>query len=361
MLILDAHLDLSMNAVHWNRDLTRPVSEIRESESARKNEKGRATNTVSLPELRKADVGICLATLIARTNPVGQSPLDHKTQEIAWAFAQGELAYYRALALRGELRQLFHWDDVARHVAQWRADSSHSPIGFILAMEGADCVLGPDDLAQWYASGLRVIGLAHYGPGIYAHGTASNGPLTARGHELLRAMDEMGFVLDATHLADASFWDALEHFKGPVLASHNNCRTLVPGDRQFSDEQIRALVTRQAVIGAVCDAWMLRPDWIYGKTPREAVTLENLVDHMDHICQIAGNANHIAIGSDLDGWYGTEQCPADLDTIADLQKLPEILARRGYSNRDITNVMHGNWLRFFQTALADGAANDELL
>lgn len=354
MLIVDAHLDLSMNALHWNRDITRPVEEIRESETARKSEKGRGTNTVSIPELRKGEIAICLATVIARTNPVGQSPLDHKTQEIAWASAQGQQAYYRALEMCGELRQLFSAKDISRHLEGWQADAEHVPVGYILAMEGADCVLDPDDLARWYEIGLRVIGLAHYGPGIYAFGTASQGPLTARGRELLQRMEEIGCILDATHLCDDSFWDALEHFHGRVLASHNNCRALVPGDRQFSDEQIRALIERGAVIGSVCDAWMLLPGWMYGKTPRESVTLENLVDHMDHICQIAGSARHIAIGSDLDGWYGTEQCPADLETIADLQKIAGILSQRGYSKDDINNVMHGNWLRLFDAALTDG-------
>ena len=357
MLIVDAHLDLATNALHWNRDITRPLEEIRRAEAG-SQEKARGTNTVSLPQMRKGKIAVCLATVIARVNPAGHRRLDYKTQEIAWAVAQGELAYYRALCARRQLRQLHDWRDVAGHVSEWIANPQDVPIGFILSMEGADCVRDPDDLEAWYAAGLRVIGLAHYGPGIYAHGTTSQGPLTARGRELLRSMDELGFVLDATHLADASFWDALERFHGPVLASHNNCRSLVPGDRQFSDEQIRALTDRDAVIGGVCDAWMLLPGWS-AATPREAVCLRNLVDHMDHICQIAGNARHIAIGSDLDGGYGNEQCPADLDNIADLQKLPELLAGRGYGQPEIAGVMHGNWLRFFEGALQPAAVGAE--
>ena len=310
-----------MNAMQWNRDITRAVGEIRAAEAWAKEERGRATNTVSLPEMRIADVALCLATVIARANPVGRSVLDHKTPEIASAAARGQLAYYQALCRRGEMRQLRGWSEVARHLGDWPCQ----PAGFILSMEGADSVLDPDDLEQWYAAGLRFIGLAHYGPGIYAHGTGSQGPLTPRGRELLRRVEDLGLVMDMTHLADESFWEVLERFGGRVLASHNNCRALVPGDRQFSDDQIRALVERGRVIGGVCDVWMLTPDWVYGKTPRAAATLENLVDHMDRICQIAGNARHIAIGSDLDGGYGSEQCPADLDTIADLQKLPGLL------------------------------------
>ena len=158
-------------------------------------------------------------------------------------------------------------------------------------------------------------------------------------------------VLDVTHLADDAFWAALEIFDGPVWASHNNCRALVPGDRQFSDDQIRALIDRDAVIGAVLDIWMLYPQFVIGATPNTVVSLENVVDHIDRICQLAGNARHVAVGSDLDGGFGTEQSPHDVDTIADLQKLPAILKRRGYSPADIEGVMHGNWLRIFKRGL----------
>jgi membrane dipeptidase len=163
-------------------------------------------------------------------------------------------------------------------------------------------------------------------------------------------MEECGMILDMTHMADESFWEALTIFHGPVLASHNNCRALVPGDRQYSDDQVRAMVERDGVIGAVFDAWMLVPDWKISK-PNTA-TLESVVDQIDHICQIAGNARHVAIGSDLDGGYGTEQTPTDLQTIADLQKIPDILRLRGYSEVDIAGVFHGNWMRFFERAWA---------
>lgn len=159
-------------------------------------------------------------------------------------------------------------------------------------------------------------------PGRYAFGTDSSAPLNNQGKELVKKMDELGIILDTTHLCDLAFWDALEIYQGPVWASHNNCRALVDHNRQFSDEMIKALVDRGAVIGGAFDAWMLSPGWVRGKsTPKErAVTISTVLDHLDHICQIAGNANHIGIGSDLDGAFGTEQCPSDLERIADLQK-----------------------------------------
>ena len=154
-------------------------------------------------------------------------------------------------------------------------------------------------------------------------------------------------VLDVTHLPEPGFSEALELFGGPVMASHNNCRELVPGDRQFSDEQIRRLIERGAVIGSAVDAWMLYPGWEIGRSRRELVRIDAVCDHMDHVCQLAGDCRHVGIGSDLDGGYGTEQTPAGLDTIADLQKLSEILAGRGYSDEDVDAVFHGNCLRFF--------------
>lgn len=350
MVIVDSHLDLSWNGLNWNRDLTRSVQEIRSSEAGMLGP-GRTRNTVAFPEMRQGEVALCLATVLARTSNLGDPLLDYRTREIACAMAKGQLAYYRIMEAEGILRMLRDWRSVQAHLEKWKAGHSNCPpLGFILSMEGADPILAPSSVAEWWNDGLRVIGPAHFGLSAYAHGTGSVGGLTERGRDLLQAMEEVGMVLDVTHLADESFWQAVELFQGPILASHNNCRALVPGDRQLSDEQIRYLVGRGAVIGAVCDDWMLYPGWVAGQTPNSLVTLEAVVDHIDHVCQIAGNSLHSGIGSDLDGGFGTEQCPCDLDTIADLQKIPKLLQKRGYKDSDIEAIMHGNWLRFFETA-----------
>jgi membrane dipeptidase len=349
MLVIDAHLDLAWNALNWNRDLTLTVSEIRALEHDMK-EKNRATNTVAFPELRKAEVAVCLATLLARASGLGEALLDYRNQEIAAAMAHGQFAYYRIMESKGELQMLKGWDSLQAHLQKWKADRSSTPLGFILSMEGADPILSPHQVHQWWNDGLRVVGLAHYGRSAYAHGTGSAGGLTASGRELLRSMADTGMILDATHLSDKSFWEALDLFPGPVLASHNNCRSLVPGDRQFADDQLRCLIERGAVIGVAFDAWMLFPGWIPERTSNSVVSLEAVVDHIDHICQLAGNARHVAIGSDLDGGYGTEQCPRDLDTIGDLQKIPILMRKRGYGEADLQAVMHGNWVRFFEEA-----------
>jgi membrane dipeptidase len=349
VLIIDAHLDLALNALVYNRDLTCSVRHTRKLELAeRLTDKGRAAGTVAFPEMRAGGVGVCLATVLARVKPEHGSRLDYRTHASAYAHAWGELAWYREMERQGEIRLLRDWPALERHVAAWNADPQSTPIGVILLMEGADPIVEPAQLGSWEEAGLRVIGLAHYGPSAYAHGTASSGGLTAMGRELLREMERAGIILDVSHLVDQSFFEALEAFSGPVLASHANCRALVPGDRQLSDDMIRALIARDGVIGAALDAWMIQPGWVQFETTRITVGLEQYVDHIDRVCQIAGNARHAAIGSDLDGGYGIEQTPHGLETIADLRLIPELLARRGYADGDIAAILHGNWLRLFQ-------------
>ncbi len=354
MITVDAHLDLSMNALEWNRDLTRPVSEINAREKGMTDKPDRGNATVSLPELRKGNIGLVVATQIGRfVAPENPLPGWHSPEQ-AWAQTQGQLAWYQAMVEKGEMAQIRNLEQLESHLALWdnETENSSKPVGFILSLEGADSIVNLDYLKKAYESGLRALGPAHYGPGRYAFGTDSSAPLNEMGKALVRKMDELGIILDATHLCDLAFWDALEIYQGPIWASHNNVRALVDHNRQFSDEMIKALTDRGAVIGGAFDAWMLRPGWERGKsTPKQRnVTIDTVLDHMDHICQVAGNANHIGIGSDLDGAFGTEQSPADLETIADLQKISDLLRKRGYSESDVKKVMGENWLNFLKRA-----------
>jgi len=220
-------------------------------------------------------------------------------------------------------------------------------------LEGADSLVTLKHLESACANGLRAVGPAHYGPGVYAQGTDATGGLSQRGRELLAEMDRLSLILDVTHLCDESFWEALELYQGPVWASHSNCRALVPDHRQLSDEQIQALVERGAVIGSAFDAWMMVPNWVRGKTTPagSGLKLDWIVAHLEHICQLAGNARHVGIGSDLDGAFGIEQTPQDLNRIADLARLPQLLLNRGFAPEDVRAVMHGNFIRFLQGVL----------
>ena len=356
MLILDAHLDLSMNALEWNRDLTRPLDEIRRRERGQTDKVDRGKGVVSLPEMRRGGIGLCVATQIARYVKTTNSLPGWHSPEQAWAQTQGQLAWYRALEERGELIQIKDRASLERHLQLWQNNPpANAPIGYVLSLEGADSFVTLHHLERAYAQGLRAVGPAHYGPGTYAQGTDATGGIGARGRELLAEMERLGVILDATHLCDDSFWEALEHFHGRVWASHSNCRALVPHNRQFADEQIKELIRRGAVIGAALDAWMMIPGWVRKQTTPEGagLKLERIVDHIDHICQLAGNARHSGIGTDLDGGFGREQTPADLETIADLTRLPALLAARGYTEADIQGIMHGNFLRLMREGLGN--------
>jgi membrane dipeptidase len=351
--IFDVHLDLAMNALEWNRDLSRPIDEIRDRERHRTDKPDRGRGTVSFAEMRRGGVGLCVGTQIARYVAPGNSLPGWHSPEQAWAMTQAQLAWYRAMEDRGELVQIRDRAGLDGHLARWQgARADGLPIGYVLSLEGADSIVTLQHLERAYADGLRAVGPAHYGPGVYAQGTHASGGLGSRGRELLREMQRLGIILDVTHLCDDSFRDALDHFRGHVWASHSNSRSLVPDGRQFSDDQIRELIARDAVIGVAFDGWMLVPGWVRGQTtPEDAgVTLETVVDHIDHICQIAGNAQHCGIGSDLDGAFGREQCPSDVHTIADLSRLPGVLAARGYCSEDIDSIAHGNFIRFVQRA-----------
>jgi membrane dipeptidase len=358
MLIFDAHLDLAMNALEWNRDLTRSIEEIRRRERDGTDKPDRGRGTLSLPEMRRGEIGLCVATQIARYVKPGNPLPGWHSPEQAWAQTQGQLAWYRAMEEAGQMVQIRDLAGLEKHLRRWSAGeglaqaTTEKPIGYILSLEGADSLLSPRHLERAYGQGLRALGPAHYGPGTYAQGTDASGGLGARGRELLREMERLGIILDVTHLCDESFWEALEHFHGPLWASHSNCRALVPHRRQFTDEQIKALIARGAVIGAALDAWMLVPDWVRGKTtPQGAgLMLNRIVDHIDHVCQLAGHARHAGIGSDLDGGFGREQAPADLETIADLQRIPALLAARGYRTEDVKAIAHGNFVRFLKEA-----------
>lgn len=362
MWIVDGHLDLAWNALQWNRDLTRSVADLRAAPYVeiplfpdQRELRGDIVPTVSLPSLAEGRIGLCFATLLVRATGRPVPHMDFASPEQAHAVAHGQLAYYRVLEAKGLLRPVTGRVALDRHAAAWDAyDGAPGglapPLGFVLAMEGADPILDPADLEAWHAAGLRALGLSHFGDGRYAGGTGSAVGLTALGEALLPAMRRLGIILDAAHLSDPALAAVLDRWDGPVMASHVNCRALVDAPRQFADGQLKALIGRGAVIGAVLDAWMLVAGWRRGAADNPRVDLAAVADHVDRVCQLAGDARHAAIGSDLDGGFGREQSPAGIDTIADLQRLGPILRGRGYADADVANVLGGNWLRLLREA-----------
>lgn len=355
MLIFDAHLDLSWCALQFERDIRQSVYTIRQVEAPMSG-KSRGVNTVALPEMRQGNVFLCFATALARASGRPASGIEYASVAQAHAVAKGQVAYYRALEREGLVRMISTQAQLDAHVAEWQTQSSTTgaqhalPLGFILSMEGADPITTPDELAEWHALGLRALGPAHYGPNRYAGGTGTERGVTdGIGPALLKEMRRLNILMDCTHLSDEAFWQAVKLFDGPILASHQNCRAIAPMQRQFTDEQLKVVIERGGVIGASFDVVMVRSGWQFNTmnnlTVSNPVMMREIVDHIDRVCQLAGNTDHSGIGSDLDGGFGREQSPRDLDTIADLQKMAGLLAERGYTPDDIEKIMWRNWVR----------------
>jgi membrane dipeptidase len=379
ILIVDGHLDLAFNALHHRRDLTQSVQTLREREDIHRDgvgpisvhpdalrKKPRVGNsgiaTVALPQMRDGCVGIVMSTIMSRV----QLPTDYlsdgmRTQVAAHAMGQAHLHYYKALEGAGELCFLRTVTDLERSVSAWQDPqesvmSNHpAPIGLVLSMESADPILGPDDVQAWYDAGLRSVSLTHFGINTWGHGTGTKGGLFACAYPLLDALSACGIALDVTHAADLTFWQLLDYWDGAIHASHCMCRALVPGQRHLSDDMIKAVIERDGVIGMVLAEPMLNPAINFDdlSTAPQVSTrpMAAIADHIDHICQLAGNNEHVCLGSDLDGGFGREWAPVDYDTIADLQKLPLLLERRGFSSDDVDRITHGNLLGFLRRVL----------
>ena len=342
-MVIDAHLDLAFNAVSMDADLTLPLAALRATPYGRAAIAAGETSLVALPELRAADVRLAFGTVFVQspsqtfhlTGPTYSTPAEANAQ--GWA----QLRYYHALEARGEVR-----------LVRDRSDLEHALTGalplpaLVPLMEGADPIRDIDELAEWRAAGLRIVGLA-WSATRFCGGTGMPGPLTPLGRELVPALAEHGFALDTSHLAEESFWQALDRFQGPVLASHSNCRAFVPTDRQLSDDMIRAIVERDGVIGVVPYNKFLDPQWMpkSGKT----VPIEAVVRHIEHICELAGNTRHVGIGSDFDGGFGVESLPSSIHSVADLHLIGHALREKGWSTADVDAVLHENWARWLHT------------
>jgi membrane dipeptidase len=354
MLIFDAHLDLALNAIDWNRDLRNSVDDIRAQETSLKmTDPGRGTNTLSLPELRASEVAICLTTLLARR----EETIDHSfgwiTPQACYAMAHAHLAYYRAMQQAGYLHLIRSRPELRDHWAAYGSKPATTPLGLILTMEGADPLLTPDTIFEFHAAGLRALGLTHYGTNRYGGGTRSEVGLAVDALPLLKHCEELGIIIDMTHLSDVAFWQVAERFQGRIHASHQNARGICNWQRQFSDDQIRLIIERDGVLGVSMDVIMLQDGFVRGQSVPQA-TLERAVDQIEYIRELAkGSMRYVGLGTDLDGGYGCEQTPADLNRYRDIQKLVGMMERRGFSRQDIEAVFSGNWLRFFSESLPE--------
>lgn len=354
MFIVDAHLDLAYNVLEYGRDLTQSVAAIRAQE------KGQSRNgiaTVTLPELVKGQIGLAFGTIFVmpatnRMASIGSQVAYANAQE---AHAQGmrQLDYYHRLADELEWVRLVTDSASLNAVQQSFAAEDNHLLGIVPLMEGADPIREPEEVEQWYERGVRLVGLA-WDDTRYASGAwrGSRHGLTREGRQLLEIMAAFNLILDLTHMSEKACLEALDSYAGPLAASHSNARALVPTERQLSDQVIRRLGERDGVIGVVLSSSFLKAGHRRGD-PKELVTLEHVIAHIDHICQLTGSAAHVGIGSDLDGGFGRADIPLEFDTVADLGKIGQLLAERGYTAEDVQRIMGGNWIKRLRTAWGD--------
>ena len=356
MFIVDAHIDLAYSALRFERDLRQDVQEIRRRESRLKSlPNGVATATV--PQLHEGGIGLVFGSLFAlpqhanRELP-GNERLVYANADEAYRAAVEQLDYYHRLADEEALgvRLVGDLDSLEEVVASHKDDEARL-LGLAPLMEGADAVREPEELEEWYERGVRLIGPAWDDTRYAAGAWRGGGGFTDDGYHLMEVMADLGFILDVTHLSEEATFEAFERYEGVVVATHANARALVPGQRQLSDEQIRRLAERDGVAGVVFFNNFLRAGHSKGD-PRQAVTLQHVVAHIDHICQLLGDPGHVGIGSDFDGGFGLEDTPAEIESVADLVLIAPLLRERGYSEEDVARIMGGNWLNVLRRAFA---------
>jgi membrane dipeptidase len=360
MLIVDGHADIAWNILNFGRDYTLPLAEIRAREKDTEIPSQNGTAMLAWDEWVRGGVALVFATTFA--TPVYEGLRPWETRRYANSEEAHQLhqecvdAYDRLLdAHPDKFRLVLSRPNLQEVISRRESDPSQPQVGMVLLMEGAEGVRHPSELPMWYERGVRMLGPAWMATR-YAGGTKEPGPLTAAGFELLEAMADLGMMLDLSHLAERAVLQALERYSGTILASHSNPRALLPSSnfpgRHLTDEAIAGLAERGGVMGIVIGNRFLKDGWQIAHG-RQAVTMDDIVAHIDHVCQLLGTAAHVGIGSDLDGGYGRELVPEGLDSVADLRFIGPALSEKGYSQQDVEAILGGNWLRLLESALPE--------
>lgn len=343
-LIVDAHEDIAHNALALGRDFRSSAHAKRIVEGDRPRE---GIATIGLPDALRGNVRVIFATIYAApaTSQVKLPGKSYSTPEQAEAQAREQIAYYAMLSMEPAVSIVTTSADLDKVVS-----SSEPHVGLVLLMEGADPIVEPHEAKDWFDSGVRIVGPAWHRTR-YAGGTGDPGPLTELGRSLMGELSRTGLILDTSHLAEESFFEALDLFEGTVIASHSNARAFVPTDRQLSDGMLRSLIARGGVVGTVLYNAFLKQGWRESGARKEDVTLGDVVAEIKYVCDLAGDSEHVGIGTDLDGGFGAESVPGGIDTVADLQRVGDALIDAHFGDVDVANILGGNWLRLLRRAL----------
>jgi membrane dipeptidase len=336
--------------------------DIRREEESGPVEAVNGVALLGLPEWLKGGVAVIGATLFTPPERRRTSLLEQHYSDAneAHALALQQIEIYERMAKQsGQIKLMRSRADLEAVLKTWEGfdptlledpKRDEREIGLVYLIEGGDSIREPAEVEWWYERGVRLIGPAWSGTQ-YCGGTDEPGPLTAAGVDLLKHMRPFNLVLDLSHMDERAYLQALDQYDGPIIASHSNPRVLTNNsNRHLTDEMIKALIRHDGVIGTVIFNKFLLKGWEHGH-PKEAATVETVVTAIDHVCQIAGDARHSAIGTDFDGGFGMKSAPAGFDTVADLQIIVPALEKRGYSAKDVELIMNGNWVRVLRKAL----------
>ena len=351
-LIVDAHADIAYNMLKYGRDYTRSAAETRRLEAGTPTVTENEDALLGWPDYQRGQVAVIFSTLFAapiRFSKTGNQKQVYKNFDEAHKLYREQLLTYHRMtdSSPDKFRLIASSSDLNLILDHWHSsEQTGHPVGMVVLMEGAEGIRHPSELDEWYDMGVRLIGPAWVGTR-YCGGWKEPGPLTDDGRELLLAMADYNFSLDLSHMDERAAIEALDRYRGPVVATHANCAALMPNsnsNRHLSDHIIEGVIQRDGVVGVVPFNSYLKVGRVSGKNPRSEVPLEIVANHIDHICQIAGDSLHAGIGSDFDGGFGVQSVPPEIDTVADLQNLVSLLKARGYSEVDIENILSGNWL-----------------
>lgn len=360
MLIVDAHQDLAWNMLTFGRDYTRSAEETRLREVGSQIPARNGDTLLGWPDFQRGQVAVIFATLFATPARHQLGEWDklayHDAEDAHLIYNQQLDAYHRLVDENADKFTLVQTlQDLKQVLAGWEdSDSDEHPVGLVTLMEGAEGVRHPEELQEWWGRGVRLIGPAWSGTR-FCGGTREPGPLTPEGFALLESMADLGFTLDLTHMDEQAVLQALDVYPGAIVATHCNPQALLKDadiNRFLSDRVLHGLLERDGIIGIPPFNKFLRWEWSAGD-PRESIPLALVAEHIDYICQLAGDALHVGIGSDFDGGFGLQSVPAEIDTIADLSKLIPILMERGYTEDDLEAIMGKNWLSLLSRSMPE--------
>lgn len=277
---------------------------------------------IDLPHLQAGGVGVQVFALYVAPS-FAPSRSHARARELLRAF-QAELARHRAAA------------GLATTVAQIRRLGRAGKVAAVLSIENGDAI--EDDIARletFYRAGVRMMSLTWNPSNRLADGAMEHrlGGLTAFGRRIIRRMQELGIIVDVSHLSEKSFWDVYKLTRGPVIASHSDAASIQPHPRNLNNDQIHALAARGGVIGI-----NFYPEFL-GEP-----SLERVAVHIDHLVR-HGGIGCVAMGSDFDG---ISSAPRGLEDASRFPAISRALARRGYSSTQIEQIMGGNALRVFR-------------